>query len=133
MKRRTIKKCAMSLLAGGGAAMGATHEWTGGGTHAWNDADDWDCGAFCGAAGYPTLSTDDAIIETNNVSIDVPGDETIDSISIANGGSSGHGPTFVGVGGTTVTTITGSSLIISGANSGRTVVKAMDLAQLKTN
>ncbi len=140
MRRKTIKKCATSLLVGGGAAMGATYDWTGGGTtDGWDIYQNWDCGAFCDPTSYPSTTDDDVIIEWNSDPgppladlIDIPANETIDSISIANGGSQG-GPIFRGVGGTTTTTITGSSVIISGANSARTRVTVMDLARIKTN
>ncbi|RJP41439.1 MAG: hypothetical protein C4547_01680 [Phycisphaerales bacterium] len=131
MKRKTLKKTVMSLLAGGGAAAGATYDWTGGGANnRWDNHENWDCGAFCDPTSYPSTTDDDAIIEWNDT-IDVPGDETVDSISIANDGSEG-GPTFQGVGETT-TTITGSSVIISGANSERTIVTATAAARIKTN
>jgi len=138
MKTKTLKKSVLSLLAGGGAAMGTTYEWTGGGGQGhynWDNYQNWDCGALCDPTSYPSTTNDDAIIEWNSMidesEIHVLTNETIDDLTIANGGSEG-GPIFKGDGEST-TTITCDTVTIGGANSARTIVKATYLARTKTN
>jgi len=132
MNKKTLKKTALSLLAGGGAAMGGTFVWTGGvGTPwPWNDPDDWECIASPCGQGYPSSSSDDAIMEWNG-SVSVPQDERIDDLTIYNSGSQG-GPTFFRQQAAT-TTITSDTVTISGANSARTIVKVTELVRIRTN
>ena len=125
MQWRSIKRGVLALSLMAALAVGTMYTWDGGASGNWDGRNVWDPQSFvCAYTCHPNSTDDDAVIDTDDVTITLTKSVTIDDLTFSGSGAS---EMIVESDNTNRYRVTTDSISISG-----TSVQLKDLASLRT-